>query len=83
MKTTGKLHNLNAWERKESTATSLVVPTEVDGLDELLPCGGWPKNGLVEIVVPDAYADFMSLLMPASVRLFIILFEVRKISKRS
>ena len=68
MKATGKLHNLNAWERKESTATSLVVPTQVDGLDELLPCGGWPKNGLVEIVVPDAYADFMSLLMPALAR---------------
>ena len=68
MKPTGKLHNLNAWEREATTATSLVVPTEIDGLNELLPCGGWPKTGMVEIVVPDAYADFMSLLMPALVR---------------
>ena len=75
MKTTGKLHNLNAWERKPAAATSLpeaslpisslVVPTGIDGLDELLPCGGWPKSGLVEIIVPDIYTDFMSLLMPA------------------
>ena len=68
MKTTGKLHNLNAWERKATPASSRVMPTGVDGLDELLPCGGWPKNGLVEIVVPDGYADFMSLLMPALAR---------------
>jgi cell division inhibitor SulA len=68
MKTTGKLHNLNAWERKATPASSRVMPTGVDGLDELLPDGGWPKNGLVEIVVPDGYADFMSLLMPALAR---------------
>jgi cell division inhibitor SulA len=68
MNTTGKLHNLNAWERKATAATSLVVPTGIDGLDELLPCGGWPKTGMVEIVVPDAYADYMSLLMPALTR---------------
>ena len=68
MKTTGKLHNLNAWERTATPATSLVMPTGVDGLDELLPCGGWPRNGLVEIIVPDDYVDFMSLLMPALAR---------------
>ena len=78
MKTTGKLHNLNAWERKPAPATSLsktslpetslIVPTGVDGLDELLPCGGWPKSGLVEIIVPDVYTDFMSLLMPGLAR---------------
>ena len=77
MKTAGKLHHVNAWERKTghstsagaSLATSLVTPTGIDGLDELLPCGGWPKNGLVEIIVPDEYTDVMSLLMPALVRL--------------
>ncbi|MCK5382757.1 MAG: DNA lesion error-prone repair protein ImuA [Gammaproteobacteria bacterium] len=68
MKSTGKLHNLNAWERKAASATSLVVPAGVDGLDELLPCGGWPKSGLVEIIVPGDYVDFMSLLMPALAR---------------
>lgn len=68
MNTTGKLHNLNAWERTDMPATSLVMPTGIDGLDELLPCGGWPKNGLVEIIVPDDYTDFMTLLMPALAR---------------
>ena len=83
MNTTGKLHNLNAWDRKAKPAaarpatslpetsppaTSPVVPKEVDGLDELLPCGGWPINGLLEIIIPDNYSDFMSLLMPALVR---------------
>jgi len=73
MKTAGKLHHLNAWERKTlhstSLATSLVTPTGIDGLDELLPCGGWPKGGLVELMVPDEYTDALSLLMPALVRL--------------
>lgn len=69
MKTAGKLHNLNAWERQPSPATSLVTPSGIDGLDELLPEGGWPKSGLVEVIAPDEYTDVMSLLMPALVRL--------------
>jgi cell division inhibitor SulA len=64
MKTTGKLHNLNAWERSPSPATSLVTPSGIDGLDGLLPGGGWPKSGLVEVIVSDEYIDVMSLLMP-------------------
>ena len=69
MKTAGKLHNLNAWERQPSPATSLVTPSGIDGLDELLPEGGWPKSGLVEVIAPDEYTDVMSLLMSALVRL--------------
>jgi cell division inhibitor SulA/protein ImuA len=69
MKTAGKLHNLNAWERKASHATSLVTPTGITGLDELLPCGGWPKGGVIEVIVPDEHTDAVSLLMPALLRL--------------
>lgn len=69
MNTAGKLHNLNAWERQPSPSTSLVTTSGIDGLDELLPAGGWPKSGLVEVIVPDEYTDVMSLLMPALVRI--------------
>ncbi len=77
MKTAGKLHHINAWEKNtglsklpaSSPVSSLVTPTGIDGLDELLPGGGWPKGGLVEIFVPDEYADVTTLLMPALVRL--------------
>ena len=73
MKPVRKLHNLNAWERKtapsKSLATSLVTPTGIDGLDGLLPGGGWPRGGLVELIVPDEYTDVISLVMPALVRL--------------
>lgn len=73
MKSIRKLHNLNAWERKTalstSLAASLVTPTGVAGLDELLPGGGWPRGGLVELIVPDEYTDVISLVMPALVRL--------------
>ena len=48
---------------------SVVTPTGVDGLDDLLPCGGWPQGGLVELIVPDEFTDALSLLMPALVRL--------------
>jgi cell division inhibitor SulA/protein ImuA len=73
MKAAGKLHHLNAWERKmafsSSPATLPVTPTGIDGLDSLLPSGGWPKGGLVELIVPDEYTDVLSLIMPALVRL--------------
>ena len=69
MNTAGKLHNLNAWERQPSPSTSLVTTSGIDGLDELLPAGGWPKSGLVEVIVPNEYTDVMSLLMPALVRI--------------
>ena len=69
MKTAGKLHNLNAWERQPSPSTSQVTPSGIAGLDELLTGGGWPRSGLVEVIVPDEYTDVMSLLMPALVHL--------------
>jgi len=69
MKSQGKLHSLNAWERKTASSSSLVTPTGVAGLDTILPGEGWPKSGLVEIIVPDEYTDAAFLVMPALVRL--------------
>jgi len=69
MNSAEKLHHLNAWERKPAPAPSLVTPTGSDGLDDLLPCGGWPKGGLVELIVPNEHSDAVSLLIPALVQL--------------
>jgi len=69
MKTVKQLHHLNAWEQAALPGTSLVTATGIPLLDDMLPCGGWPKNGLVEIILPDAYSNALSLLMPALIRL--------------
>lgn len=69
MKSVRKLHHLDAREKHTVLSNSLVTPTGIDGLDGLLPCGGWPKGGLVELIVPDEYTDALSLVMPALVRL--------------
>jgi cell division inhibitor SulA len=69
MKAAGKLHNLNAWERKAAPARSLATPTGNAALDGLLPGGGWPKAGLVEIIVPNEFTDAIALVIPALVRL--------------
>ena len=67
--TSSKLHQLKAWEHPSASGSSLVTASGIPVLDDLLPCGGWPKNGLVEIILPDAYCDALSLLMPALIRL--------------
>ncbi|MEN8206465.1 MAG: hypothetical protein ABFS24_10685 [Pseudomonadota bacterium] len=69
MKASNKLHQLNAWEQSSVSGSSLVTASGIPLLDEMLPCGGWPKSGLVEIILPDAYSDALSLLMPALIRL--------------
>ena len=69
MNTAPALHHLNAWESNASRGSSLVIPTGTHALDELLPGGGWPKAGLIEITIPDEYTDAISLLLPALVRL--------------
>ncbi len=69
MRAVSKLHHVNAWESTATNGSSLVTATGIPVLDELLPCGGWPKAGLVEIIVPDEYTDVVALLMPAFIRL--------------
>ena len=63
MRTVSKLHHLNAWEKTTTNGSSLVTATGIPVVDELLPGGGWPKAGLVEIIVPDEYTDAVALLM--------------------
>lgn len=65
MKSPNTLHHLNAWERSSVAGSSQVMSTGIAVLDDMLPCGGWPKSGLVEIILPDAYCDALPLLMPA------------------
>ena len=69
MNTAPALHHLNAWEKSTSRGSSLVTPTGTPALDELLPGGGWPKAGLIEITVPNIHTDAISLLLPALARL--------------
>ncbi len=65
MNTVTKLHHLNAWERPAARGRSRILPSGVAGLDELLPGGGWPGDGVVEIIVPDTLVDAMTLVLPA------------------
>jgi len=64
-----KLHHLNAWERTPVCRQPATLSTGIPGLDELLPGGGWPEAGLVDIVVPDDNADAAVLVLPLLARL--------------
>lgn len=69
MNTVRNLHHLNARDMNTGKGASLVTATGMPALDELLPGGGWPKGGLVEIIVPDRCADASALVVPALARL--------------
>ena len=69
MSTVRNLHHLNAWDMTARKGASQVTATGVDQLDELLPGGGWPKGGLVEIIVPYGCADATAMVLPALERL--------------
>ena len=56
MNTVTKLHHLYAWERGAAGNRARIVPSGVTGLDALLPDGGWPRDGVVEFIVPDMLA---------------------------
>lgn len=64
-----KLHHLNAWERSTTPRQVSRIPTGIPGLDELMPGGGWPEAGLVEIIIPDDHADAVTLVLPLLARL--------------
>ena len=65
MNTAPKLHHLNAWERPSSRPLSRIVSTGIAALDEMLPYGGWPKHGVVEVAVPDYRVEEIDLVLPA------------------
>jgi cell division inhibitor SulA len=69
MNTAPKLHHLNAWDRPSTRPLSRIAKTGMAALDEMLPDGGWPKHGVVEIIVPDDHAGAIELVLPALRRL--------------
>lgn len=68
MNSSPKLHHLNASERRH-TRQQAVIPVGIPELEALLPAAGWPKRGLVEVLVPDEHSDALSLFLPLLARL--------------
>lgn len=64
MKAAGKLHHLNASDRTATGRPRPVVSSGIGVIDQLLPNGGWPRAGLVEIIVEHERMDAVGLLMP-------------------
>lgn len=69
MNTAPSLYHLYAGEAGAPRRDSRILPSGIVGLDELLPDHGWPRGGVVEIIVPDMLADATDLVQPALRRL--------------
>ena len=65
----GKLHHINAWDNRTTRHTSRMIPTGITVLDGMLPDGGWPRAGVVEVTESGDRADAMELFMPALARI--------------
>jgi cell division inhibitor SulA len=65
----GKLHHLNAWEKRTTRCASHVIPTGIAALAEMLPEGGWPRAGVVEVAESAGRANAMDLFIPALARI--------------
>ncbi len=62
------LRHPGLWRAREqtgATAESAALPTGYAALDRCLPGGGWPRQGLIEILVDRCGIGELSLLMPA------------------
>jgi cell division inhibitor SulA len=68
MTCTGKLHHRNAWENRKTRCASRILPTGITVLDDMLPGGGWPKAGVVEVTESSDHPCAMELFMPALAR---------------
>jgi len=64
----GKLHHINAWENRTTRCASRMIPTGINVLDDMLPDGGWPRVGMVEVTESGDRADAMRLFLPALAR---------------
>lgn len=51
--------------RGRSAARTAAIPTGFDALDDCLPGRGWPRTGLMEILVPRFGVGELSVLLPA------------------
>ncbi|NNJ95365.1 MAG: hypothetical protein HKP57_11510 [Halobacteria archaeon] len=69
MNTARQLHHLNAADHQSACGSSLVTTSGCQELDDMLPGGGWPKGGVVELIVPDDHAEAIDLVMPVLRRL--------------
>ncbi len=68
MNCAGKLHHRNAWENRATRCASRILPTGISVLDDMLPDGGWPRAGVVEVTETADHACAMELFMPALAR---------------
>ena len=64
MKPVGKLHHLDAGEKRRQRMPRQVYSTGSAELDGLLPDHGWPRAGLVEVCVDNEYTQAVDLLLP-------------------
>jgi len=62
------LHHPALW-RGAGAGASETIPTGFHALDTRLPGGGWPRNTLIELLVPAAGVGEVRLLLPALRRL--------------
>ena len=69
MSCAGKLHHRNAWENSTTRCASRVLSTGLAVLDDMLPEGGWPKAGVVEVTESGDSGCAMELFMPALARI--------------
>jgi cell division inhibitor SulA/protein ImuA len=51
--------------RGRSAARTAAIPTGFDALDDCLPGRGWPRTGLMEILIPRFGVGELSVLLPA------------------
>jgi hypothetical protein len=51
--------------RGANAAPTAVIPTGFSRFDECLPGGGWPRSGLIEILIPRLGSGELYLLVPA------------------
>lgn len=68
MNCAGKLHHRNASENRATRCASRILPTGIGVLDDMLPDGGWPRAGVVEVTETADHACAMELFMPALAR---------------
>lgn len=69
MSCAGKLHHRNAWENRAARCASRTLATGIAVLDDMLPDGGWPKAGVVEVTESGDRACAMELFMPVLARI--------------
>ena len=69
MNTAKQLHHINAADKPSVRGSSRIISSGCAELDAMLPAGGWPKGGVVELIIPDDHADAINLVLPALQRL--------------